>query len=305
MPFPLSLFLRIWDKPPVNPKSTSTERKYHEYCNKHCEICRRFGESGNFQAFRNKLKHKDNELLRVIDKCSVLYGALREKEEELEVSKGVEAQCADLQDQVVSLRAELEQCLIRADALSGDVTEKMADLEKAELARLGASTKVEALEAAIHVLRSKRENDVEMAKLREEKLKERIGELEREVSSLGDQVIFLEAEKAQLLDQSSSSHTSIFPDVLQDLYEKWIHAEAQLDIFKDLMMARKVLEADFEDDRTKARAARITCSYHPTTPEAGDGGEDVDGIEHDAWYKDEYPNGDGDGGDGTVRLGGE
>lgn len=32
------------------------------------------------------MKEKDGELVRVIRKCSVLEGALREKEEELEVS---------------------------------------------------------------------------------------------------------------------------------------------------------------------------------------------------------------------------
>lgn len=63
-----------------------------------------FGESGNFQAIRDELKQKDNELMRVIEKCNVLDGALRDKEEELEVIKGVEAQCANLQAQVVSLR---------------------------------------------------------------------------------------------------------------------------------------------------------------------------------------------------------
>lgn len=48
--------------------------------------------------------------------------------------------------------AELEQCLVKADALSGEVAEKTMDLEKYELARLAALTKVEALEDAIRVL---------------------------------------------------------------------------------------------------------------------------------------------------------
>lgn len=81
--------------------------------------------SGNFQAIKDELKQKDDELMKVIGKCSKLKGALREKEEELEVIKGVEADCADLQTQVVSLRVELEHYMIRADALSDEVVEKM------------------------------------------------------------------------------------------------------------------------------------------------------------------------------------
>ncbi|XP_070047153.1 spindle pole body component 110-like [Nicotiana tomentosiformis] len=185
------------------------ERKYHEYRNKHCEICRQFGESGNFQAIRDELKQKDDELVRVISKCNILEGALRDKEEELEVSMGVEAQCTDLQAQVISLQAELEQCLVRDDDLNGEVSEKTTDLEKAELARLAASTKIEAV---IRVLRSERANDLETAKLSEERLDKRIGELEREVSRLGDQVVVLEARKEQLSAQPSSSHASAFPD---------------------------------------------------------------------------------------------
>nr|XP_033514171.1 uncharacterized protein LOC117278840 [Nicotiana tomentosiformis] len=85
------------------------ERKYCEYCDKHRELCRRLGGSSNFWALQDELKEKVDELVRVIKKCSELEGALRDKEEELEVTNGVEVQCADLQAQVVSLRAELER----------------------------------------------------------------------------------------------------------------------------------------------------------------------------------------------------
>lgn len=87
--------------------------------------------SGNFQAIRDELKIKDDELMKVTSKCSELEGAYREKEEELEVSKGVEVECADLQTQVVCLRAELKHYMIRVD----EVVEKMEELEKAS--RLG------------------------------------------------------------------------------------------------------------------------------------------------------------------------
>lgn len=130
-------------------------------------------------------------------------------------------------------------------------------MDKVELARLADSAKVEALETAIRILQSERANDLETVKLRESQLDEQIGELEKEVSSLGYQVIVLEAEKSQLLAQPSSSHASTFLDVPRNLYENWIHVKAQQDIFKSLMATRKVLEIDFEDTHTKARAARI------------------------------------------------
>ncbi|XP_070009490.1 peroxisomal and mitochondrial division factor 2-like [Nicotiana sylvestris] len=255
------------------------EPKYREYRNMHREICRWFCEGDNFQALRDELKRKDDELVRVIRKCSVLEGALRDKEEELEVSKGVEAQCANLQDQVVSLRAEIEECLIKVDVLNSEVTEKTTDLEKAELARLGAARKMEALEIVVRVLRSERESALKTARLREERLDEWIGESEKEVSDLGD----------------------------QDLYEKWIHAKAQLDIFRDLMGAGKVSKAAFEYARSKARIARVVCGYDPTTPEVGDDEEDVgvDRIEEDPWYEDEYLDGDGREADGAAGLGGD
>lgn len=133
------------------------------------------------------------------------------------MSKGVEDQCADLQSQVVSLRAKLEQCLVRAKALSGKVSQKIAevaerasDLEKADLATLAASIKVEALEDAICVLGSEWADDLEMAKLREARLEEWIRELEKEVYNLEDQIAVPEAEKTQLLAQLSSSHALSF-----------------------------------------------------------------------------------------------
>ncbi|XP_070005867.1 uncharacterized protein [Nicotiana sylvestris] len=67
---------------------------------------------------------------------NVLDGTLRSKEEELNVSKGVEAQCSDLQAQVVELRRRLEECQLQLEGLNGKVVEKQSDLEKAESLRL-------------------------------------------------------------------------------------------------------------------------------------------------------------------------
>lgn len=155
-----------------------------------------FGGSGNFQALQDELKEKYDELVKVIGKCSVLEGALREKEEELKVIKGVEAQCVDLQAQVISLRAELEKSLFKVDALGGELAGRTVDLEKSESDRLATLRQVEALEAVIRVLHIERVSDLETARFREEQLDERIGELEKEASVLNERVIALEAEKS-------------------------------------------------------------------------------------------------------------
>lgn len=59
---------------------------------------------GNLQALRDELKEKDDALVRIIEKCSVLEGTLRNREEELEISRAIEAQCGDHRVQVVKLR---------------------------------------------------------------------------------------------------------------------------------------------------------------------------------------------------------
>lgn len=56
--------------------------------------------------------------MRVINRCSELKGFLRVKEDKLEVSKWVVAECVNLRDQVTS---ELEQSSIRANDFSDGV----------------------------------------------------------------------------------------------------------------------------------------------------------------------------------------
>lgn len=74
--------------------------------------------------------------MKSIEKCSVLEGTLRSKEEELEVSKGVEAECSDLQAQVVELRRQLEECQLQLAGLGGEDAEKQNELEKTASFRL-------------------------------------------------------------------------------------------------------------------------------------------------------------------------
>lgn len=142
-----------------------------------------------------------------------------------------------------------------------------------------------ATEEVVSALQSERVSEAEAATLREARLDEQIG--------------ILKAEKVQLLARPSSSHTSSFLDMPRDSYENCIHAEAQLNIFRDLMVAKRVTELEFEGARAKAREARVACVFDPATPRADSGEDELDGVEQDAWYDDEYPNGgEGIGGEG-------
>lgn len=75
-------------------------------------------------AMREELKKKYEELMAVIERFNVLEEALKGKEEELELSKGMEAQYSDLQNQVVQLQGQLDECRFQVEALKGEVDEK-------------------------------------------------------------------------------------------------------------------------------------------------------------------------------------
>ncbi|XP_009758785.1 uncharacterized protein [Nicotiana sylvestris] len=163
-------------------------------------------------ALFDELKEKDDEMVKAIEKCSILQGMSRSREEDLEVSRGVEAQYSDLQAQMVELREQLQECRLQLEALNGE--DPLAE----------------------------RENYQSTTKAKEDRLEEKIRELEKDNFILHDRVAVLEAMNAQLLAHPSSSHTSDFPNVSRELYEEWIHVEAQLDVFRDFHKAGFVSE---------------------------------------------------------------
>nr|XP_033511874.1 uncharacterized protein LOC117276658 [Nicotiana tomentosiformis]XP_033511876.1 uncharacterized protein LOC117276658 [Nicotiana tomentosiformis] len=219
----------------------------------------------------------------------------------------MKVQCGDLQTQVIELCRQLEECRLQMEVLHGEITEKQNELDRAELARSEALRKMEALEVVIRTLRYERKNDLETARLKEQRLDERIRELEKENCDLYDRVTAIEVEKAQLLARSSFSHTSDSPNVPRELYEEWIHAKAQIDVFRDLHVARSVSGAALEGAYVKAREARVACGYDSATPEAGEdeGDEDVDRLEENAWYDAPYPEGEGGDGEGVEGQEGD
>lgn len=80
----------------------------------------------------------------------------------------------------------------------------------------------------------------------------------------------------------------------------WIDAEAQLDIYKNLMTLEKVPEVDFGDACVKACHARIACGYDLATLVIDGGEHNLGGVASDSWYDDEYSDGGGDDGDVTA-----
>lgn len=120
---------------------------------------------------------------------------------------------------------------------------------------MDAQRRLEVLELTHNALQAERENDQSMAKAKEERLEGRVGELEKNNALLHGRVVLLEVEKAQLLVQPSYSHTSDFPNVPRELYEEWIHDEAQLDVYQDLHKVGSVSEVDLEGVHVKARDA--------------------------------------------------
>lgn len=99
--------------------------------------------------------------MRVIGKFSKLERALRIKEDDLEMIRGVAVECANLQAQVASLWHELELSSVKANHLSGELIKKMEELEKVEEARMATLARVAALEEVIRVLKTEKVSEVE------------------------------------------------------------------------------------------------------------------------------------------------
>lgn len=90
--------------------------------------------------------------------------------------------------------------------------------------------------------------------------------MDRETSKLYDRFVGLEVEKAQLLVRPSSFSVFDFCNIARELHDEWIHAEARLDVFRDLHAGGFVFDVALENARIKARKARLACGYDPATP---------------------------------------
>lgn len=80
--------------------------KYVEFREKYKAVDRRFRKGGHMPALKEELRKRDEELLASVEQFNSFEGELKRKEEELELNRGVEAQCHDLQSHTYQLHGD-------------------------------------------------------------------------------------------------------------------------------------------------------------------------------------------------------
>nr|XP_009760556.1 PREDICTED: uncharacterized protein LOC104212887 [Nicotiana sylvestris] len=175
--------------------------KYHRYRDRCHEMHERLRTDPRNWALAEELEKRDQELMQTIHSKSSLEEQLQIKDEELELGKGAAAECEHLQGTLRSMQSEMDQNLVKVEAISMEwmrkltvLESKVTGLESIESAWSEASARATALENTIHVLQSEQESERAIATLREARLEERIGVINQEASVLGDRVAALEEE---------------------------------------------------------------------------------------------------------------
>ncbi|XP_019254368.1 PREDICTED: uncharacterized protein LOC109233067 [Nicotiana attenuata] len=224
--------------------------KYHRYRDGCRELYERLRTDPRNRSLGEELEKRDQELMQALRSKSELEEQIRLKDEELEVGKGVAAECEHIQGKLRAMQLEIEQSQARAAEMNAEWSGKLtalegnvADLKRMERASLDASTRAASLEAAIRVHESERESERATAALREARLEEWIGAVDQEALVLSDRVAALEEENQRLRAQAGSSRVA----VPRQAHELWVYAEAQRDIFKNLWEAGTMTEAAFEE----------------------------------------------------------
>ncbi|XP_070022406.1 autophagy-related protein 16-like [Nicotiana sylvestris] len=135
--------------------------------------------------------------MKAIDRSSELEAALKAREDELELSRGVVAKNADLQAKVASLTAELDMKMAEVDELKGELSVNADRLAHAERERVSFVSEATVSEDSLHVYRLERAKDMETSALKTAELEGRIHGLEAELSALNEQVASLKSEDAR------------------------------------------------------------------------------------------------------------
>ncbi|XP_070005953.1 uncharacterized protein [Nicotiana sylvestris] len=202
------------------------------------------------ESARREKRHKEI-FIRLKRKYTEYRGKYRDLRSRLSKGSDVRALREELKKRDEELVQSIEKCSI----LEGTLRNGVLSFELSE--------KADILELANNTCRVERENDQSTARAKKDRLKERIGELEKENSNFHDRVAALEAESSQLLAWPSSSNAFGFPSVPRELYDTAVPRE---------------------DARVKAREARVTYGYDTAVPrpdkEDGKGG--IDRLEEDA-----------------------
>ncbi|XP_070026523.1 uncharacterized protein [Nicotiana sylvestris] len=182
--------------------------KYQEYCSKHRVMADIYNQDRDFQLLCEglkqikdqlackveELKERDEDLMKVIARSSKLEAALRARENEHELSRGLVAENADLQSKVASLTAELDMKTAEVDELKGESSVNADRLACAERERTTAVFKEAISEDALRVCRLERTKEMETHALKTAELEGRIQGFEAELPVLNKQVDSLKAE---------------------------------------------------------------------------------------------------------------
>ncbi|XP_070026718.1 uncharacterized protein [Nicotiana sylvestris] len=146
--------------------------------------------------------------MKAIARCSELEAALKAKEDELEMSKGVMDESVDIQVRMTALAAELDRRAAEAVDLRGELSAKANGLAHAKRDRVSTISQVASLEDALRVCRSEQDKEAETSALKAARFEGRIRDLEAELSVLNEQVTTLKDEDVRLWLQPSTSHAS-------------------------------------------------------------------------------------------------
>nr|XP_009768952.1 PREDICTED: uncharacterized protein LOC104219887 [Nicotiana sylvestris] len=147
--------------------------KYRRYRNRCRELHERLRTDPRNRALGEELERRDRELMQTIRTKSELEDQLRLKDEELELGKGVAAECEHLQGQLRETQLEVDRRRGQFEEASAEWRRKLsamagrvADLERIERAWSEALSRAATLEETIRVLQSQfdRQSD-EMSKI--------------------------------------------------------------------------------------------------------------------------------------------
>ncbi|XP_070010812.1 spindle pole body component 110-like [Nicotiana sylvestris] len=198
-----------------------------------------YHQDPEFQVFREGLKHRedqleckieelrerDKELMKVVARNSELEVSLKAKEDELELSRGVTAENADLQAKVVDLTTGLSTKVAEIEGLKGELNVSADKLA-------AAISESVSLEDALRISRSELTEEKKASGHRVAGLEGRVKELEPKLTAINGQMALLWAEDTCQRSQPSMSRASTDPVVPRHLCELWVHAEARLDAYK-------------------------------------------------------------------------
>ncbi|XP_070010224.1 protein CROWDED NUCLEI 2-like [Nicotiana sylvestris] len=177
--------------------------KYQKYHTKHRAMADIYTQHPDFQLFHEGLKQRedqlarkvedlrerDEDLMKVVARNSELEASLKTKKDELELSRGVMAENADLQAKVASLT-------IKLGTKSAEIDELKVELNVSVDRLAAVISEATVLEDALRVYRSERTKEEKASALKVARLEGCVKELEAELSVLIGQVALLRTKDA-------------------------------------------------------------------------------------------------------------